>query len=507
MPGGTLLLKCFADDQPGVSGPYRFSPDDIRAIFAPAFDVVSIERSATTARSRLCRAPCSASFVLDAEFSTEKPGDRSVGKFWRALATTLSVWPMKRSIACIVLGIASLAACGGGGSSGGAKTTGKTGDTSNPPLIHGRADAALVAACGPGGVTAEGAAIVRAPYLQQVSDTRAMFVWTSTEPSATSVAVTRPDGTPVATAPAEGDATSHPAGARQLVAQVEALDPSSIYCYAVQQGDRVLVARTGFRTAPARGSEEPFTFMAFGDFGDGGSDQLAVFDQLLECPAQLILMLGDVAYDSGTRAQLEDNLFSVYTPLMRSLPTFPTSGNHEYETEDAAAFREFFVLPENGGPDGRERWYSFDWGSVHFVALDTEKVGPAQADWLEADLTANDLPWTVVYFHKPPYSSGMHGSDMKVRSTFGPILEAHHVNLVLCGHDHDYERVLPQNGVYYVVAGGGGHDLRDVGASGFTAFSDTVLHFVAVTVEPERMIFHAIDATGREFDSLAIPRR
>ena len=209
---------------------------------------------------------------------------------------------------------------------------------------------------------------------------------------------------------------------------------------------------------------------------------------------------------TGTKQQLEDNVFSVYAPLLKNISAWPASGNHEYETNDATPFREAFVLPENGGEKGRERWYSFDYSSVHFVALDTEKVGDEQAAWLDADLASNDLPWTIVYFHRPPYSSGTHGSNMNVRSTFGPILERHHVDLVLAGHDHDYERMKPQNGVNYVVSGGGGHDLRGVGQSDFTAFSDTVLHFVCVSVEPHQLVLHAIDATGREFDQLVVSR-
>jgi acid phosphatase type 7 len=409
---------------------------------------------------------------------------------------------------CLLLTAATVACSPGGGSSGGAKSTDKTGDISNGAMTHGRPDLAMTAACGPGEVTPEGAGVlVRAPYLQQVTERSALLAWTVLDGiEGLSVDVELADGTPAASAPAAVDVSSHPSAADQMVARLDGLSPSTIYCYTIRQGDAVLAGPTGFRTAPPRGSDEPFTFTAFGDFGDGGADQQEVLAQINDVPFDLLLMLGDVAYDSGTRAQLEDNLFSVYAPLMRSISTWPASGNHEYGTDDAGPFREFFVLPENGGSAGRERWYSFDWGNVHFVALDTEKVADTQAEWLDADLEANDLPWTVVFFHRPPYSSGSHGSSMNVRNLFGPILERHGVNLVLAGHDHDYERMIPQNGVQYVVSGGGGHDLRGVGESDFTAFSATVLHFVAITVEPNQMIVHAIDATGSEFDSVAIRR-
>ena len=118
-----------------------------------------------------------------------------------------------------------------------------------------------------------------------------------------------------------------------------------------------------------------------------------------------------------------------------------------------------------------ELYYSFDWGNVHFVGLDTELTGPEQAAWLDADLAATDKPWKIVFGHKPPYSSGEHGSDGAFRNHFVPLIEKHGVQLVLNGHEHDYERTRPIENVTYVVTGGGGRHLRSVGTSGFTAYS------------------------------------
>jgi hypothetical protein len=108
--------------------------------------------------------------------------------------------------------------------------------------------------------------------------------------------------------------------------------------------------------------------------------------------------------------------------------------------------------------------------------------------------------------HRPPYSSGVHGSDTGLRAKLAPVLEKHHVQLVLAGHDHDYERMKPQNGVSYVVTGGGGVGTRSVGTSSFTAFSSEVIHFVYVEVGADELVLHAIDATGQEFDSMVVPR-
>jgi hypothetical protein len=155
-----------------------------------------------------------------------------------------------------------------------------------------------------------------------------------------------------------------------------------------------------------------------------------------------------------------------------------------------------------------ERWYSYDWGDVHFVALDTERTGPAQAKWLEADLAAIKLPWTIVYCHKPPNSSGEHGGDPAVNKYFVPIFKAHHVQLVLSGHDHDYERFKPLGGVQYIVTGGGGMGVREFsGHAGASAFAQAVIHFLVVSVDGDKLTVHAIDGTGREFDSTVVPRQ
>lgn len=77
---------------------------------------------------------------------------------------------------------------------------------------------------------------------------------------------------------------------------------------------------------------------------------------------------------------------------------------------------------------------------------------------------------------------------------------------MLAGHDHNYERMIPQDNVAYVATGSGGRGTRTVGASSFTAFAEAVIHFVIVEVAVDELILHAIDATGTEFDSMVVPR-
>jgi len=377
------------------------------------------------------------------------------------------------------------------------------GDLSHP-LAEGSPTAELETACGAkGSLTPEATSrIVRAPYLQQMTTTSLEIGWLSKVGADEDVVVTKPDGSAVMTAPGANDTSTRATGDHQMWASIEGLEPDTVYCYTLRASGAPLSDRIGFRTAPAASSTRTIRFMAFGDSGGGGSDQYALLEQMEKFPYDLIIHTGDIAYDSGSLQQFEDVVFDVYAELFEHLPFFPAAGNHDYDTMQGAPFRDVFSLPGNSG----EKWYSYDYGRIHFASLDTEADYAVQAQWLDADLASTDLPWKVVYMHRPPYSSGEHGSDRKLRDLLAPVLEKHHVQLVLAGHDHDYERMKPQNGVMYIVTGGGGKGTRPVGTSLFTALSVDVIHYLDIEVSADTMIVHAIDGVGKEFDSVVVPR-
>jgi hypothetical protein len=294
-------------------------------------------------------------------------------------------------------------------------------------------------------------------------------------------------------------------------------------------GVDVTPGQNHFSTAPSTGTGT-VRFIAFGDSGVGSSEQIQLAQRMANDTFDLSLHTGDVAYGvpegigAGSYQQFEDWVFGVYKVWMPSRPFFPSIGNHDDEANAALPYRNVFVLPENGAngtyPSHSERYYSFDYGPVHFIALDTETafLDPAQRQvqlaWLEADLAATSQPWKVVYFHRPPYSSGAeHGSSLDVRAAFSPIFEKHGVQLVLNGHDHDYERTVPlrqfvQNGsaVTYIVTGGGGAPLYQVGRDTFTAFSASVDHYVRATAGDCTLRVEAVRIDGVIFDSVELNR-
>lgn len=396
----------------------------------------------------------------------------------------------------------TLAACNGSMSDE-MNLSAEPGDTSHPFAEKGSPTAALDSACGDGSMMTDGLAIRRRPYLQQVGTQSVSIGWVTTGDEAEHVKVTLPVGTPVTEIGGVVDEQAERGkGERQMWARISGLEPDTVYCYEVS-GNTPMVSRAGFRTAPPVDSTARVRFLAFGDSGGGGDVQRALAEHMLDYPFDLIVHTGDIAYDNGTLAEFEANVFGVYANLFRSVPFFPSAGNHEYNNSATAApFRSVFSFPGTTG----ESWYSYDWGPVHFAVLDTEADYDTQMAWLDDDLASSTKPWKIVYLHRPPYSSGEHGSDTGLRTKLAPITEARHVQLVLAGHDHDYERMVPQNGVYHVVTGGGGKGTRPVGKSAFTAHSADVIHFVYGEIERDQLTLHVIDATGTEFDQVVIPR-
>jgi hypothetical protein len=176
------------------------------------------------------------------------------------------------------------------------------------------------------------------------------------------------------------------------------------------------------------------------------------------------LLLGDNAYNNGLDGDYQTNFFEIYPTATRQSVIWPALGNHEVDvlgTGDDRAYLEIFSLPargEAGGvASGSERYYSFDYGNIHFVCLDSEvssrEPDSPQLTWLKADLAANTKDWLIVFWHSPPYSKGSHDSDarsalIKMRQNVVPIVEAHGADLVLCGHSHVYERSVLVDGHY-----------------------------------------------------------
>ena len=225
-------------------------------------------------------------------------------------------------------------------------------------------------------------------------------------------------------------------------------------------------------TATATGQD--VTIFAAGDIArcnDEGDEETA--EIVAEDPDATVLGLGDMAYDSGT----EEDFQECYDPSWgQFLPrTRPVPGNHEYRTDDAEPYFDYFGSA--AGPPGKG-WYSFELGEWHIVALNSNcddvdcDEGSEQYEWLREDLAENAKTCTLAFWHAPRFSSGATHAGTKSMEDFWQLLLEHDVELVLSGHEHLYERtaplgedgeVDPENGIRQFVVGTGGGNFYDIG--------------------------------------------
>ena len=386
------------------------------------------------------------------------------------------------------------------------------------------------------GAALTGPTLVREPYLQQVTATGAVIVWATREQGTAELRYRAPGGPETTVAAASTlfsvAATGMAADYYQHVATITGLAASTLYEYNIIVGgtDLNLVSDT-FRTAPMVGSGA-VSFVALGDSGTGSPEQRHI-DALIENESfDFALHSGDLAYGAvdgtgtGTFQTTSDWFFSIYQNWLRSRPVFPVNGNHDSRAANGNGlpYLGLFVLPTNGAsatyPDHAERYYSFDYGPIHVVALDTEYAfldssrRAAQLAWLQADLGATRQPWKIALFHRPPYSAGgEHGSALDVRAAFNPIFEQFGVQLAIGGHEHDYERTWPlragvtdPTGVTYIVTGGGGAPLYPSSTATWTAYSATRFHYLRGSADVCSLQINAVGDEGAVFDSVALSR-
>lgn len=335
----------------------------------------------------------------------------------------------------------------------------------------------------------EGTPLWRYPYLQSVTGSSARIAWTSTGGGRGVVRFApSPEGpwTEVEAVAEEfpRDRTQQPEDYVAYDATLEGLSPSSAYCYEVVEDGVVLARNLRFDTA-WRGTDRPVRILALGDSGSGSDDQRALRDAFMEQEFDVFLHLGDMAYNSGLFTEFEERFFEVYRDFMHRVPVFPTMGNHEFKTRSGQPYLDVYYLFEQAWrEEDQERYYSFDYGNVHFTCLDSNdgtlvpiyldvngRMDDDMFDWMIEDITGSDADWKIVFMHHPFYSSSERGVRWSNVDRFRRLLEEAGVDLILVGHDHHYERTVPlvgrctspePNGITEIIAGGGGSSLRTI---------------------------------------------
>ena len=215
-------------------------------------------------------------------------------------------------------------------------------------------------------------------------------------------------------------------------------------------------------------------------------------------PYDALLLLGDNVYPAGDPAQLPATVFEPFGPVLDTgARLLSILGNHDVKDGHGDAHVAALGMPG--------RWYSEVIGDMTFVALDSnDPYNPDQLAWLERTLAGARTTWKIVALHHPPYSAGYQGSSLDSRQVFSPLFERYGVQLALSGHEHDYQRSIPINGVTYIVSGGAA-DTRRSGKDSFTAASVSWHHFVDLNVFADHLLVRGVNQSGRVFDQVTIP--
>lgn len=302
--------------------------------------------------------------------------------------------------------------------------------------------------------------VIRGPYLMQGTPTSVVVRWRTDVPVESVVKYGRDSAQLDQVAATKWKTTEH-------IVILEGLSPATTYHYAVATPEKVLEASgTQFTTSPKVGTRQPIRTWVVGDAGTASTNgnvgqQAAVRDAYYKFTAKkstdLWLMLGDNAYNTGTDAQYQVAVFETYRDLLKKSVVWPTLGNHDggsaASITQSGTYYDIFTLPTlgqaGGVMSGTEAYYSFDFGNIHYVCLDSmgsdRSAEGAMLTWLKSDLASTKQEWIVAFFHHPPYTKGSHDSNtekncVEMRTNALPILEAHGVDLVLTGHSHSYER-------------------------------------------------------------------
>ncbi len=252
--------------------------------------------------------------------------------------------------------------------------------------------------------------------------------------------------------------------------------------------------------------EPTLRFALIGDFGTGDVNAAEVAALVQGWNVDFVMTVGDNNYPAGDAETIDANIgrdwHSYIHPYAGTYGTgadenrfWPCPGNHDWNFENEfKPYTDFFELP------GNERYYEVIKGPVHLFCVnsdihepDTFDADGVQAGWLEAALAASTAPWRIVFQHHPPYSSGNYGPDVNRQWPFG----SWGANLVLSGHEHDYERLVI-DGLTHVISGTGGIATRSVGTflEGSQAFWTDRHGAVLVELSENWGRFASIDTLG-----------
>lgn len=298
------------------------------------------------------------------------------------------------------------------------------------------------------------------------------------------------------------------------------LEPGTAYIYRVGSGSAKGWSEPApFQTEAAE--TESFTFLNVADLQGVTERDFDLWSRTLGKAFELFPDAAFTVHNGDLTEDPEDDeawrhLLGKALPWVASHPLMPVTGNHEQVDKDADAFVSHFLLPDNGSPGSIPGTnYSFDYGPVHFVKLNSESKVKDQAKWLEEDLKANRKAWTIVSIHRPAYGGNQ---DKTVLKHWVPVFDAYGVDLVLQGHNHEYSRSYPLKEGRIVESGGTVYTTINTSGPKFNKKKDDQFYhrvhfqngrqmFAAIRIDGDTLTYQAYDVRGERLDSFELKRK
>ncbi len=245
-------------------------------------------------------------------------------------------------------------------------------------------------------------------------------------------------------------------------------------------------------------------FLVIGDAGTGGREQYEVANQILRYgkrfPFTFAIMLGDNIYGSERPQDFERKFLRPYKALLDADIEFNAAlGNHDDPNQ--RYFKPFNL--------GGNRYRTFKKGNVRFFVIDSNYLDPDQLKWLEKELSESGSDWKIAYFHHPMYTTARRGPEVEVRAVLEPLFVKHGVDVVFTGHEHIYERLNPQKGIYHFTVGGAAKLRKgDTRPSPLLAARfDRDRSFLLAEIAGDSLYFQTVSRTGIVVDKGVLARR
>lgn len=260
-----------------------------------------------------------------------------------------------------------------------------------------------------------------------------------------------------------------------------------------------------------KAAEQPVRVVAFGDFGTGSEAQKQVAAAVLkyhrQAPFDFGVTLGDNFYPAGMESPGDPRWATQWEQLYQPLGVkfYATLGNHDWGHPDSPAAEILYS-------DKSQTWrmpspyYTFTAGPAQFFALDTNRISEAQLIWLKEELSKSQAKWKIVYGHHHVYSA-TRGDNAELIGRLLPVLQAGGVDLYICGHDHNLQRLRPEGGVHFIVAGGGGAGSYELKEYERAIFKAQTHGFAALEVDARQLKVRLVGADGTQVDEYTLEKQ